>query len=149
MTARGESTKQTSERVSKRAHNHYLYQACSRGDGYNLTRFGSPEPGLIFTYRKKVAWATKKWGSRRKSPGSSKGLQHFQCKIPSKFVLFHFITHSSYNFSPIEKKRRNNYMDHLPAPPMSKVGVQGAKPRGSSRGLQHILCKILAKFVVF
>ena len=77
VTARGESTKQTSERVSKRARNHYLYQACSRGDGYNLTRFGSPEPGLIFTYRKKVAWATKKWGSRGKSPWKLKGFTAF------------------------------------------------------------------------
>ena len=27
--------------------NHYLYQASSRNGRYNLTRFGSPEPGLL------------------------------------------------------------------------------------------------------
>ena len=33
----------TSERVSAI---HYIYQDSARGDDYNLTRFGSPEPGL-------------------------------------------------------------------------------------------------------
>ena len=32
------------------AHNLCLYQASSKGDGCNLARFGSPEPGLGLTY---------------------------------------------------------------------------------------------------
>ena len=65
------------------------------------------------------------------NPGSSKGLvQHFQCKIPPNFVLlFYFITHSSYKFSPIEKRRRDTYM-----PPFQKWGYRGQSP--SPRKLQ-------------
>ena len=57
------------------------YQASSRGDGYNLTRFGSPEPGLIFTNRKNYMGSLPTSLSRSGVPGgkakvlgSSKGL---------------------------------------------------------------------------
>ena len=44
----GSSTKRTSKRVKRVSvrHNHCLYQASSREGGFNLIRFGSPEPGL-------------------------------------------------------------------------------------------------------
>ena len=50
----------------------------------------------------------RKWGSKGQSPLKFKGLQHFQCKILSKFVLFFFITHSSYKCLPIEKNKNKN-----------------------------------------
>ena len=61
------------------------------------------------------------------------------------FILFHFITHSSYKFSPIEKKEKNYYMN---IPHVKSRGPEGKAP-GSSRCLQHIQCKILADLLHF
>ena len=108
----------------------------------------------MFTYRKKVTWATPLWGPKGKAHWSSKGLQHFQFKILSKFVLFFFITHSSYKCLPIEKKTKTKnktkegvitwtILAHV------KSGGPGGKAPGSLRGLQHIQCKMSSKFVVF
>ena len=49
----GGSAKRTSNQVRQHeAHNHCLYTASSRADGFNLTHFRIPEPGLTYTPQK-------------------------------------------------------------------------------------------------
>ena len=71
-----------------------LYQASSRGYRYNLTGFGSPEPGLIFTYRGKIRDTPPhpfhqevglQWGLCLVAQNS---LQHFQRKKKTTKINF-------------------------------------------------------------
>ena len=63
---------------------------------------------------------SKNWGSTGAAKTQAPGVYSiWQYKIPSKFVLFCFITHSSYKFSSFQKQtnkqtRRYNYMAHPP-----------------------------------
>ena len=97
---------------------------------------------------------SKNWGSAGAAKTQAPGVYSiWQYKIPSKFVLFCFITHSSYKFSSSQKQtnkqtRRYNYMAH---PPCKKWGyVEPPKLKGVYRYQMIFNAKYCdGKFVVF
>ena len=107
----GKGVREADRRARQREDNLCLYQASSRGGGYNLARFGSPELGLLYQQYFSFVF-TRHAGGVYHSKQSQKGLFFcFSCSLAYRIcgVKYRLVSRAILELKKKQNKRKHTH----------------------------------------